>query len=93
MKVRRGFSGGARRSRRVLGVQLGDGGVTIGVVTKGSVAAKVGLKVGDKLVRLGGSAIKSQRDLRRAMAGGAKKKTVTFLCGGQQQAVELTFPR
>jgi len=93
MKVRRGFSGGARRSRRVLGVQLGDDGVTIGVVTKDSVAAKAGLKVGDKLVKLAGSAIKSQRDLRRALAGGTKKKTVTFLRGGQQQTVELTFPR
>ena len=93
MKVRRGFSGGARRSRRVLGVQFGDDGVTIGVVTKDSVAAKAGLKVGDKLVKIGEAAIKSQRDLRRALAGGEKKKSLTFSRDDKQQTVEVTFPR
>jgi hypothetical protein len=93
MKVRRGFSGGARRSRRVLGVQFGDDGVTIGVVTKDSVAAKAGLKVGDKLVKIGEAAIKSQRDLRRALAGGKKKKSLTFSRDDKQQTVEVTFPR
>lgn len=93
MKVRRGFSGGARRSRRVLGVQFGDDGVTIGVVTKDSVAAKTGLKVGDKLVKIGEAAIKSQRDLRRALAGGKKNKSLTFLRDDKQQTVEVTFPR
>lgn len=93
MKVRRGFSGGARRSRRVLGVQFGDDGVTIGVVTKDSVAAKAGLKVGDKLVKIGEAAIKSQRDLRRALAGGKKKKSLMFSRDGKQQTVEVTFPR
>lgn len=93
MKVRRGFSGGERRSRRVLGVQFGDDGVTIGVVTKGSVAAKAGLKVGDKLVKIGEAAINSQRDLRRALAGGKKKKSLTFSRDDKQQTVEVTFPR
>ena len=93
MKVRRGFSGGARRSRRVLGVQFGDDGVTIGVVTKDGVAAKAGLKVGDKLVKIGEAAIKSQRDLRRALAGGKKKKSLTFSRDDKQQTVEVTFPR
>ena len=93
MKVRRGFSGGARRSRRVLGVQFGDDGVTIGVVTKDSDAAKAGLKVGDKLVKIGEAAIKSQRDLRRALAGGEKKKSLTFSRDDKQQTVEVTFPR
>ncbi|MFT4512946.1 MAG: carboxypeptidase Q [Planctomycetota bacterium] len=93
MKVRRGFSGGARRSRRVLGVQLGEDGVTIGVVTKDSVAAKAGLKAGDKLVKIGEAAIKSQGDLRRALARGKKKKSLTFLRADKQQTVEVTFPR
>ncbi len=93
MKVRRGFSGGERRSRRVLGVQFGDDGVTIGVVTKDSVAAKAGLKVGDKLVKIGEAAINSQRDLRRALAGGKKKKSLTFSRDDKQQTVEVTFPR
>lgn len=93
MKVRRGFSGGARRSRRLLGVQLGEDGVTIGAVTKDSVAAKAGLKAGDTILKIGATAIKSQRDLRRAMAGGAKKKSLMFSRGGKQQTVQVTFPK
>lgn len=93
MKVRRGFSGGARSSRRLLGVQLGEDGVTIGAVTKDSVAAKAGLKAGDTILKIGDTAIKSQRDLRRAMAGGAKKKSLTLSRGGKQQTVEVSFPR
>lgn len=93
MKVRRGFSGGARSSRRLLGVQLGEDGVTIGAVSKDSVAAKAGLKAGDTILKIGDAAIKSQRDLRRAMTGGAKKKALTFSRGGKQQTVEVTFPR
>ncbi|MFT6078627.1 MAG: Zn-dependent M28 family amino/carboxypeptidase, partial [Planctomycetota bacterium] len=93
MKVRRGFSGGARSSRRMLGVQLGEDGVTIGSVTEDSVAAKAGLKAGDTILKIGDTAIKSQRDLRRAMAGGAKKKSLMFSRGGKQQTVEVSFPR
>ncbi|MFT7537294.1 MAG: S1-C subfamily serine protease, partial [Hyphomicrobiaceae bacterium] len=87
------FSGGARSSRRLLGVQLGEDGVTIGAVTKDSVAAKAGLKAGDTILKIGDTAIKSQRDLRRAMAGGAKKKSLTLSRGGKQQTVEVSFPR
>ena len=93
MKVRRGFSGGARRARRVLGVQFGDDGVTIGTVTKDSVAAKAGLKTGDKILKIGDTAIQSQREFRRAMAGGDKKKSLTFSRGGEQKTVEVTFAR
>lgn len=93
MKVRRGFSGGARSSRRLLGVQLGEDGITIGSVTEDSVAAKAGLKAGDTILKIGDTAIKSQRDLRRAMAGGAKKKSLVFSRSGKQQTVEVSFPR
>ena len=93
MKVQRGFGGGRRGGGRQLGVMLGDDGVTIGEVTEGSVAAKAGLKAGDKILKIGDTAIASQGDLRRALGGGDAKKSLTYERAGEKKTVEVTFTR
>lgn len=90
MKVQR-FRGGS--SRRLLGVQLGEDGVTIASVSEDGVAAKAGLKAGDVILKIGETAIKSRRELSRAMAGGGTKKSLTFRRADQEQTVEVVFPR
>jgi hypothetical protein len=93
MKVERGFGGGARRGGRQLGVQLGDDGVTIAEVTDGGLAAKAGIKAGDKLVKIGDKKISAQADLRTMLTEGPQKNTVTFVRDGKEQTVEITFER
>ncbi len=91
MKVNRfGGGGGGRR----LGVQLDqDVGTTIEDVTDGSVAHKAGLKVGDRLLKIGTTAIKSQRDIRDAITSGPVKNSVTVLRGKDEVTVEVTFEK
>lgn len=88
MKVQR-FGG--QRPGRMLGVMIGEDGVTIDQVTDGSAAAKAGLKSGDKLLRIGDTAIEAQRDIRRALLAGGKKQKVTFARAGAEQTVEVEF--
>ncbi len=94
MKVERfGMGGGARGGRR-LGVQLdADEGVVVEDVTPDGLAAKAGIKVGDRLVRVGTTAIKSQRDLRDAIQSGPAKTTVTVKRGEQELTVEVAFEK
>ena len=93
MKVRRGFSGGARRSRRLLGVQMGEDGVTIRSIVANSVAAKAGLKVGDRIVKVGDQVISSQSDLRRGLRSGSATKKVRYVRGSEEKSLSVTFPR
>ncbi len=93
MKVQRGFGGGRRPGGRMLGVMLDDDGVTIGEITDGSVAAKAGLKAGDRILRIGDKVIKEQGDLRPALTDGPVKNTVTFVRAGKEQTVEVTFEK
>lgn len=92
MKVQRGFGGGQRPGRQ-LGVMLDDDGVTITDVTEGSVAAKAGLVAGDKILKIGDTVITEQRDLRAAMTDGPATTTLTFVRGGKQQTVAITFAK
>jgi S1-C subfamily serine protease len=93
MKVQRGFGGGRRAGGRLLGVVLDDDGVTITDVSDGSVAAQAGLKAGDRIVRIGDKVIKEPTELRAAMTDGPAKNTVTFVRGGAEQTVAITFER
>ena len=96
MKVNRGFGGGGgggRRGGRMLGVQMGDDGVTIAEVTADGIAAKAGLKAGDKLLKVGDKKIAAQEDLRPALAEGPLKNTLTFVRDGKEQTVTVTFER
>jgi len=95
MKVQRGFGGGGggRGGRRTLGVSLGDDGVTIAEVFPDGIGAKAGLKIGDKLQKVGDKKIAAQADLRPALTDGPVKNTVTFLRDGKEQTVTVTFER
>ncbi|MBL8729018.1 MAG: M20/M25/M40 family metallo-hydrolase [Planctomycetes bacterium] len=93
MKVQRGFGGARRGGGRMLGVVLDDDGVTITEVTDGSVAAKAGLKAGDRLVRIGDKGIQELRDLRTALDDGPPQNTVTFVRDGTQQTADITFEK
>lgn len=96
MKVQRGFSGGAGGGDgprgRLLGVMMRADGVTIDAVTADGVGAKAGLKPGDKILKIGDTVIKEQRDLRPAMTAGPAKNTVTFLRDGVEQTATIEFP-
>ncbi len=92
MKVERRF-GGARGSRRALGVTLGDDGVTIGGVEESSIAAKAGMKAGDKLLRIDDASVGGQNDLRRALATGGVEKSIVVLRGGEQVTFKVKFER
>ena len=95
MKVQRTRSRGGRGGggRRTLGIVLGDDGVTITEVTTDGVAAKAGLKAGDKIVKIGDTKIASQRDLFMSMGGSDAKKVLTVLRAGEEHTVEVVFPR
>ncbi len=93
MKVERGFGGMRNRSRRMLGVTLGDDGVSISGVEDGSVAAKAGIKAGDKLVQIDDAKIASQDDLRRALAAGGVEKAIVVLRAGAEVKVQAKFER
>ncbi|MEO6593613.1 MAG: M20/M25/M40 family metallo-hydrolase [Planctomycetota bacterium] len=98
MKVQRGFGGGggARRgggSGRLLGVQLDDDGVTVSEVTPDGLAAKAGMKAGDRLVKIGDTAIKSVDDLRAALTAGPVKTSVTWKRGAKEETASITFEK
>ncbi len=54
------------RNRRLLGVFLSDNGLDVTEVVTGGLAAQAGIKVGDIFAKLGGQALETRGDLRRA---------------------------
>ncbi len=93
MKVEQRFGGRMRGARRMLGVSLGDDGVTIGGVEENSVAAKAGIKVGDKLLQIDDKKVGGQEELRAALAAGGVEKTIVVQRGNEQVTVKAKFER
>jgi len=95
MKVNNRFGGGGGGAGgRRLGVVLDeDVGTTITELTPDGLAQKAGLKVGDRVLKIGATAIKSQADVRDAVANGPAKTTVTVKRGEQEVTVEVAFER
>jgi carboxypeptidase Q len=93
MKVEQRFGGRMRGARRMLGVTLGDDGVTIGGVEENSVAAKAGIKVGDKLLQIDDKKVGGQEELRAALAAGGVEKTIVVQRGNEQVTVKAKFER
>ena len=93
MKVEQRFGGRPRGARRMLGVTLGDDGVTIGGVEENSVAAKAGIKVGDKLLQIDDKKVGGQEELRAALAAGGVEKTIVVQRGNEQVTVKAKFER
>ncbi len=76
---------------RRLGARLGEG-LTLDVVTPGSAADQAGLAAGDKIVRVGDTAVEDMSDLGPALfqAEGAVK--IVVLRDGKERTVTLTLP-
>lgn len=70
---------------RVLGVGVAEGEIT--TVVAGSLAARLGIKKGDRVANLNGQAITTALDLRKAMYGGPSKHELHLVRDGD----ELTF--
>jgi len=86
--------GGARGGgRRMLGVNTEDDGVTLSEVIDDSAAAKAGLKVGDRILKIGEKDVKNYDSLVEGIQTAPKKTTVRLRRAGKELEVEVTFDR
>jgi S1-C subfamily serine protease len=81
----RGFGG------RRLGVQLSEE-MTIDELTEDGLAIKAGLQVGDKIVKIGDTAVADSMEMREALTSGPQKQKVTVQRKGKEVTVEIEFP-
>jgi hypothetical protein len=79
--------GGGRR----LGVQLSDN-LTIEEVVEDGLAAKIGLLVGDRLLKIGDHAIADSDEMRTEMQAAPAKTKIVVLRGGKEIDVPIEFP-
>lgn len=98
MKVQRGFGGGqggpgGRGGRRLGIVPADDGSLTIAEAPADGLAAKAGMKAGDKIVRIGETKVANLDELRAAMTAAPQKTKVTFVRDGKEQTVDVAFER
>jgi carboxypeptidase Q len=77
--------------RRALGVQLSDD-MTIEEVVEDGIAAKVGLKVGDRLVKIGAEDVADNDELRTVLRAAPEKTSVTVLRAGKPLEVAIELP-
>ena len=78
-----------------LGVEMGTGGTSVPVhhVVRGSPADKAGIKDGDQIVQVDGSAVATPTEVTRAVAGHSAGDQVRIMIrrGGQTQAITVTL--
>lgn len=79
-------TGEGRAPRRRMGVSLGDDGVTAVEVTADGLAAKAGIKAGDKLISIGGKVVNNQQTLREALNAEGERKLVVWQRGAEKMA-------
>jgi hypothetical protein len=84
-------AGGRGSGGRRLGVGLSDD-MSIEEVTEDGLALKAGLLVGDKIVKIGDTAIADRDEMRTALNDGPQKNKVTVLRKGKAVTVEIEFP-
>lgn len=77
-------------NRRMIGVQLDD--LTIEEVLEGGVAAKVGLREGDVIVKLDGKKLEDREQLVSEIQKGDPKKTITIVREGKEMEFVLEWP-
>jgi len=82
-----GGGGGGRR----LGVQLDDA-MVIEEVVDGGLAAKIGLRVGDRLEKIGETKVADREELRTAMQEAPAKTKVVVVRGSESMAFDVEFP-
>ena len=75
--------GGGPRSRasRRMGVRLEEAALKVSTLTDGGQAAKLGLKKGDLIVKVGSTVVSTRQELMTALRQGEPKKTVTVKRG------------
>jgi carboxypeptidase Q len=66
-----------------IGVQLAQDGITIEQLTPGGMAAKAGIKKGDRIVRIGEASITGRNDLRAAIKKAGDREEITVRRGEQ----------
>jgi membrane-associated protease RseP (regulator of RpoE activity) len=76
---------------RRLGVRFGDG-LTIDVVTPGSAADQAGLAAGDRIVKVGETAVEGPADLGPALPAAGGDAKVVVLRDGKETVVTLAVP-
>jgi carboxypeptidase Q len=79
--------------RHRMGVVLGDDGVTVQSVAEGSLAAKAGLKAGDKILRIDARAVDGQTALREALNADGERKLVVWQRGEEQLAAWIDWEK
>lgn len=85
-----GGRGGGFGGRR-LGVMLSEE-MTIDELVDDGLALKAGLKVGDRIAKIGDTAVADTDEMRQALNAGPQKQKVTVLRAGQEVSVEIEFP-
>ena len=84
-------SGPAGGVGRRLGVRLGEG-LVIDVVTPGSAADQAGLTAGDKIVRIGDTAVAEPSELAQALIAVEGTAKVVVLRDGKETTVSVAVP-
>jgi hypothetical protein len=85
--------GGRGGGGRMLGVNVDDDGVTLSEVIDETPAARAGLKVGDKILKIGTLEVKDYETLRAAIREAPKNSTVRFRRGDKELELAVTFDR
>ena len=92
----RGFGGRVPPTRqgpdRTLGITADEANVITGVLGD-SVAAKAGLRTGDKIVKIGTDDIKDSEEIGRALRNGPAKTEIVVLRGGERVTVSVEFAK
>ena len=84
--------GGARPvNRRLMGVRLSQDGLKVESLTADGQAAKLGLKTGDLIVKVGTTVIATRQDLMQAIRAGDPKKQVTVKRGEEFLTFEFNW--
>ncbi|HBP22372.1 MAG TPA: hypothetical protein DEA08_31900 [Planctomycetes bacterium] len=86
------FGNRKRQGRAKLGVTMADDGVTVEVVRAGSIAARAGLRVGDRIRSLDGRQIGDFEDLREAVGAARGAVSIELTREGQPLTVVARFP-
>lgn len=83
-------SGGDAPRRRVLGVNTDDD-LVITSVGEDSPAEKAGLREGDRILKIGKTAVSDLESLRAAIQKAERQTTVTIRRGGKEMELPVTF--
>jgi hypothetical protein len=78
---------------RRLGVQFEDGDLKVTSVREESVAARAGLKVGDKVLGVDGQKVSTRDQLAEALNQGGERKKLSIERNGKPREITVTFPK